>query len=274
MHRRKANLTGVWMLLAAGASLIAVFPMYWVLATSLKAPGDVFRMPPKWIFSPTFENYRSVFGSEFPQYFLHSVIVSVGTVAVSLLIGVPAAYSLSRSKMKRKKDIDFFLLSTRMAPPIAFVVPFYILWSKLHLVDTYLGLILIYLLFTIAFVVWMMRASFETVPRELDEAATVDGCTKWGAFFRVALPSARLSLVATVILSLLLTWNEFFYALIMTSFNTETMPVAVPGYIGVARINWGELCAAGTIIVAPVLLFAMLVQKFLMRGLVGGYGHK
>jgi multiple sugar transport system permease protein len=274
MARRKRSSTAMWMLLAAGAAVIAVFPMFWVLSTSLKDPADVFHMPPKVFFSPTLANYRAVFDSEFPQYFLHSVIVSIGTVTLSLIIGVPAAYSLSRSKMKRKKDIDFFLLSTRMAPPIAFVVPFYILWSKLHLVDTYVGLIVIYLLFTIAFVVWMMRASFETIPRQLDEAAMVDGCNKWGAFFRVALPSARLSLVATVILSLLLTWNEFFYALIMTSFNTETMPVAVPGYIGVARINWGELCAAGTIIVAPVLLFAMLVQKFLMTGLVGGYGDK
>jgi multiple sugar transport system permease protein len=274
MQRRTRAATAIWLLLAAVAAIIAVFPMLWVVATSLKEPGDVFRMPPKLFFSPTLSNYHAVFSSEFPQYFLHSVVVSIGTVSLSLLIGVPAAYSLSRSKMKRKKDIDFFLLSTRMAPPIAFVVPFYILWSKLHLVDTYLGLIVIYLLFTIAFVVWMMRASFDSVPRQLDEAAMVDGCTKWGAFFRVALPSARLSLVATVILSLLLTWNEFFYALIMTSFNTETMPVAVPGYIGVARINWGELCAAGTIIVTPVLVFAMFVQKFLMTGLVGGYGDK
>lgn len=272
--RQTKRATLLYMLLAAGAALIAVFPMYWVVSTSLKQPADVFQMPPKWLFHPTFANYRSVFSGEFPQYFVNSLVVSIGTVTLSLLIGVPAAYGLARSNMRRKQDIDFFLLTTRMAPPIAFVVPFYILWSKLHLVDTYLGLILVYMLFTIAFVVWMMRASFQTVPKELDEAALVDGCNKWGAFFRVALPSARASLLATVILSILLTWNEFFYALILTSFNTETMPVAVPGYIGVARINWGELCAAGTIIVAPVFIFAILVQKYLMRGLVGGYGHK
>jgi multiple sugar transport system permease protein len=272
--RPRKRTTAFFFVLAALVALVTVFPMYWIVATSLKQPNQVFQMPPVWLFRPTLTNYRSVFGSQFPQYFIHSLVISVGTVSLSLIVGVPAAYALSRSKMKRKKDIDFFLLSTRMAPPIAFIVPFYILYSHLHLIDTYRGMILVYMLFTIAFVVWMMRASFETIPKELDEAALVDGCNKWGAFLRVALPSARTSLVAAAILSVLLTWNEFFYALILTSFNTETMPVAVPGYIGFARINWGELCAAGTIIVAPVLVFALLVQKYLMRGLVGGYGTK
>jgi len=272
--RSRRRTTLLCFLLALIAAVVAVFPMYWIVTTSVKQPNQVFQMPPVWLFAPTLTNYRSVFGSQFPQFFIHSLVISLGTVSLSLLVGVPAAYALSRSKMRRKEDIDFFLLSTRMAPPVAFIIPFYLIWSRLHLIDTYPGLILVYMLFTIAFVVWMMRASFEAIPKELDQAALVDGCNKWGAFVRVALPSARTSLVATAILAILLTWNEFFYALILTSFNTETMPVAVPGYIGFARINWGELCAAATIIVVPVLFFAVLVQKYLMRGLVGGYGTK
>jgi multiple sugar transport system permease protein len=271
---RARAVTGLRVILVAVAAVIAIFPLYWVITTSLKAQVDVFRMPPVWIFKPTLENYRLVLGSRFPSYFLNSLIVSVGTVTLSLLIGVPAGYGLARLRIRRRQDIDFFLLSTRMAPPIAFIVPFYLLWSRLHLVDKYPGLILVYLLFTTAFVVWMMRAFFEEVNPELDEAAWVDGCSKWGAFVRVALPCVKGGLVATTILAVLLTWNEFFYALILTSFNVKTMPVALPGYVGFVRLRWGELSAAATIVVAPVLVFAALVQKYLMRGLVGGYSYK
>jgi multiple sugar transport system permease protein len=273
MYRNRVS-TVIVMVVLVVASFISIFPMYWVVATSLKAPVDVFRMPPVWIFEPTLQNYRDVFSSRFPGYFLNSLIVSVGTVSLSLLVGVPAGYGLARLRIRRKADIDFFLLSTRMAPPIAFVVPFYLLWSRIGLLDTYLGLILVYMLFTTAFVVWMSRAFFEDLPPELDEAAWVDGCTKWGAFLKVALPCVRGGLVATTILAILLTWNEFFYALLLTSFTAKTMPVALPGYIGFVRLRWGELTAAATIVVAPVLVFAALAQKYLMRGLVGGYGHR
>jgi len=272
--RRKKWITAVSLVLVMGATIVSVFPLYWVIATSLKAPVDVFRMPPVWLFKPTLENYRMVFSSRFPSYFLNSLVISVGAVSVSLVVGVPAAYGLARLRIPRKQDIDFFLLSTRMAPPIAFIVPFYLMFSFLRLVDTYPGLILVYLLFTTAFVVWMMRAFFEEVNPELDEAGWVDGCTRWGAFIRIALPCARGGLIATTILAILLTWNEFFYALILTSFDTKTMPVALPGYVGFVRLRWGELTAAATIVVTPVLVFAALVQRHLMRGLVGGYGYK
>ncbi len=274
MRARARVGTGIRLILVAVAAVIAVFPLYWVITTSLKAQVDVFRMPPVWVFKPTLENYKMVFSSRFPGYFLNSLIVSVGTVTLSLLIGVPAGYGLARLRIRRRQDIDFFLLSTRMAPPIAFIVPFFLLWSRLHLVDKYPGLILVYLLFTTAFVVWMMRAFFEEVSPELDEAAWVDGCSKWGAFVRVALPCVKGGLVATTILAVLLTWNEFFYALILTSFDVKTMPVALPGYVGFVRLRWGELSAAATIVVAPVLVFAALVQRYLMRGLVGGYSYK
>jgi len=271
---KKKLITIVCLVILIIAAFISIFPLYWVISTSLKAPVDVFKMPPVWLFKPTLENYNLVFNSRFPGYFANSLIISLGTVTLSLLIGVPAAYGLARLRIRRKQDIDFFLLSTRMAPPIAFIVPFYLMWSTLRLVDTYLGMILVYILFTTAFVVWMMRAFFEEVSRELDEAAMVDGCSKWGAFLRVTLPCARGGLVATIILAILLTWNEFFYALILTQFNVKTMPVALPGYIGFVRLRWGELTAAATIVVTPVIIFSMLVQKHLMRGLAGGYSYK
>jgi len=245
-----------------------------MITTSLKAPVDVFKMPPVWVFKPTLENYEKVLASRFPGYFLNSLVISVGTVITSLVIGIPAAYSLARFRIRHKQDIDFFILSTRMAPPIAFIVPFYLLWSRFALVDTYFGMILVYILFTTAFVVWMMRAFFEDVNPELDEAAQVDGCSKWGAFFRIALPCVQGGLIATIILAVLLTWNEFFYALILTNFKAKTMPVALPGYIGFVRLRWGELTAAATIVVMPVLIFAILVQQHLMRGLAGSYRYK
>ena len=274
MKRRAKIKTWISLIILIIATAISIFPIYWVIITSVKAPVDVFRMPPVWIFKPTLENYRLLLNSRFPGYFANSLIISIGTVTTSLIIGVPAAYGLARFRIRRKKDIDFFILSTRMAPPIAFIVPFYLLWSRLNLVDTYFGMVLVYILFTTALVVWMMRAFFEDIDREVDEAAWVDGCSKWGAFFRIALPSVRGGLVATSILAVLLTWNEFFYALILTSFNAKTMPVALPGFIGFVRLRWGELTAAATIVVTPVLIFAILVQRHLMRGLAGGYSNK
>jgi len=274
LKRRTRIKTAVSLVLLSIATFISVFPLYWVITTSLKAPVDVFRMPPVWLFKPTLENYQLLLASRFPGYFLNSLIISLGTVITSLVIGVPAAYGLARFQLRRKQDIDFFILSTRMAPPIAFIVPFYLMWSRFDLVDTYQGMVMVYVLFTTAFVVWMMRAFFEEVSRELDEAAWVDGCSKWGAFFRVALPCVRGGLAATTILAILLTWNEFFYALILTSFNAKTIPVALPGFIGFVRLRWGELTAAATIVVAPVLIFATLVQRHLMRGLAGGYSYK
>ena len=274
MKRRAKIKTWISLIILIIATAISIFPIYWVIITSVKAPVDVFRMPPVWIFKPTLENYRLLLNSRFPGYFANSLIISIGTVTTSLIIGVPAAYGLARFRIRRKKDIDFFILSTRMAPPIAFIVPFYLLWSRLNLVDTYFGMVLVYILFTTALVVWMMRAFFEDIDLEVDEAAWVDGCSKWGAFFRIALPSVRGGLVATSILAVLLTWNEFFYALILTSFNAKTMPVALPGFIGFVRLRWGELTAAATIVVTPVLIFAILVQRHLMRGLAGGYSNK
>lgn len=273
MSAAKRASTAGYVIVAAFASLIAAFPLYWVISTSFKRPVDVFQFPPKLFFSPTLENYRSVIGNNFGSYFVHSVLISVGALIISMAVGVPAAYALSRSAMRHKDGIDFFILATRMAPPIVLLLPFYALWAHLRLIDTYVGLIAVYVSFTLAFVIWMMRASFDAVPRELDEAAAIDGCNHWGSFFRVILPSTRGSLTATVILSILLTWNEFLYALVLTSVRTETMPVAVAGYIGFDKINWGGLSAAATIIVMPVLVFALVVQKYLVRGLVGGEGN-
>jgi multiple sugar transport system permease protein len=274
LKRRERVKTWVSVVLLTIAAFVSIFPLYWVITTSLKDPVDVFRMPPVWIFKPTLENYRLLLESRFPGFFVNSTIISIGTVIVSLAVGVPAAYGLARLRVRRKQDIDFFILSTRMAPPIAFIVPFYLMYSRLDLVDTYTGMILVYVLFTTAFVVWMMRAFFDDLNPEMDEAAWVDGCSKWGAFFRVALPSVQGGLIATTILAILLTWNEFFYALILTNFDAKTMPVALPGFIGFVRLRWGELTAAATIVVAPVLIFATLVQRHLMRGLAGGYGYK
>jgi multiple sugar transport system permease protein len=251
------------------AVLLAVFPLYWVIATSLKLRVDVFKMPPVWFFEPTLDNFRLVLTSRFPGYFMNSLIISVGSLIVSLLIGVPTAYGLARLKTKKKRDIMFFILSTRMAPPAVFIIPFYILWSRLDLIDTHLALIVMYSLFTVSFVVWMMTSFFEEVPIEVEEAAWLDGCSRWGCFFKVSLPCVRGGLVAATILAILLSWNEFFYALILTAFDTKTMPVALPGYIGFVRMRWGELCAAATIVVIPVLVFALIVQKNIVRGLVG-----
>jgi ABC-type glycerol-3-phosphate transport system permease component len=247
-----------------------VFPLVWMVSTSLKTEADAFRYPPVFLSTPTLNNYRKVLHGDFPKSILNSLAICLSTVATSLLLGTPAAYALSRYHFKHKKDLAMWILSTRMAPPVAVALPMFLMMKAFHLLDSRWALIVLYTTFNLSFVIWMMRGFFEEVPRELDEAALIDGCSQGHAFVRIALPLVAPGLVAAGIFCFIFSWNEFYYALIMTRSNAMTVPVAVQGFTGLYGIRWGEMTAAASLATAPILAFAIATQRHLVRGLTLG----
>lgn len=270
-------------------AILTLFPILWVFASSVKTPEQVFEMPPKWIFKPTLHNFEVVLGltipteletvttaeagqlqSKFPRYLLNSVIVALASTALSLAIGAPAAYSLARHRIRGREAILTGLILTRLVPPITVVVPIYILMRRFHLLDTYQGLILVYLAFNLPFTIWIMRGFFLDIPAELEEASLVDGSSRYGAFVRIALPLVASGLATTAIFSIIFSWNEFLFASILTTEKARTITPPIATFITDKAILWGRLYAAAAIVLLPVIVFAMLVQKHFGRGITSG----
>lgn len=247
-----------------------LFPVFWLLQMSLKVETEAFQMPPKLLFRPTLDNYLALYQGKFARSFDNSLIVSVTTTLLSLLLGVPAAYALSRAGFRADKSITLWILTTRMAPPIAFAIPFFLAYRYLGLIDTLLGLVIIYLTFNLSLVIWMMRTFFDGLPRSLEEAAAIDGATPLGVFLRITLPLAGPGLVTTAIFCFLFAWNDFFYALILTRSRAQMAPVAIVNFMNYEGWEWGKIAAGGTMIMLPVIAFSLLVRRYLIRGLTAG----
>lgn len=258
----------------AGAAVVfavILFPPVVLFLTSIKTELDALSFPPKWVFQPTLENYKHIFQfSPFMKYLLNSLTVaSLNTVAV-LVLGSLAAYSLARFRFKGADNIAFWILSVRMMPPVAAIIPIYIIMRNLRLLDTPWSLVITYLTFNLPFAVWMMRSFFREIPREIEESALVDGCSDFGAFWNVALPLVAPGLVATGILTFIFSWNEFLFALILTGSKAVTLPVGITGFMKETGINWGYMTAGGVLALIPVIIFTILVQKHLVKGLTMG----
>jgi ABC-type glycerol-3-phosphate transport system permease component len=257
------------------AALIWVFPVYWMLATSLKTRWEAYRLPPKWLFIPTFENYISVLtgtgwaATPMLQLLKHSLIISGSATVLGLVAGGMTAYSLARFKVRGSKQFAFWILSTRVFPPVVVAIPIFAMMRQLGLVDTYVGLIIPYAAFNIAFVVWMLKGFFEGIPEELEEAAMVDGCNRFKAFWLVTFPLAAPGLAATTIFVWTLCWNEFIFALLLTR-SLKTAPVSVTEFVTLYGIQWGQLTATAALMAIPPILLALVVQKHLIKGLTFG----
>ena len=256
-----------------------LFPIYWLLMTSLKQPVDAFAIPPKWVFEPTGINYKEIIfggglkrvvGGEFMRDTLNSAIVASCTVALAALIASPAAYSIGRFNFRGRGPISFWILTMLMLPPVVVILPFRIIVQRLNLYDAHLGLIIAHMSFIIPFFIWMMRGFFQEIPEELEDAALVDGCTRFMAFRKIILPLAAPGLAATMIICAIFSWNEFLFALILTGKTAKTAPVGITGFLSFERIIWGKLCAGGAIIAIPPILFAFIAQKYIIRGLTFG----
>lgn len=252
--------------------LAAVTPVYWMVTISLKSEVDQFAAPPRWLqFSPTLAHYYDAFFTRsFGQYLTTSVTVAALSTILAVTIGTLAAYGLSRFRLRGKLEqrLSLWILSTRMFPPIVTAVPLFLMMRDLRLLNTITSLVIVYTALNLPFVVWMMRGFFRELPRELEEAAMVDGDSRLGALLRVILPLVSPGLAATAVFCLIVAWNEFLLALVLTQTDAAmTLPVGIAGRVTQYEIKWGVMSAAGVVAMIPILVFAMAVQRYLVRGL-------
>lgn len=251
-------------------TLAAVFPLFWVVRTSLGTRADSISVPPKLWFVPTLDNYLEVLGGPFPQFLLHSLVIVAATVVVTMVLGVLAGYSMARFERKSHEGWFFYLITTRMGPPVVFALPYYVAYQAIGIYDSFLGLIIIYAAINTALAAWMSRSFFQDLPASLEEAAMIEGLSRIGAFVRVTLPLARSGLTATATFVFIMAWNEFFYASVLTQRAARTFTTQLPTFISFSRIHWEEMAAAATLGMLPVIIFAILVRKQLIRGFTFG----
>jgi ABC-type glycerol-3-phosphate transport system permease component len=264
-----------WVLYLAACLFVglALFPLYIMLTTSLKTDQETFAWPPVWLFTPTFHSYYNtffVFGRGVDHYLFNSVVVTLASSVLAVSLGAMAAYGLARFRFPGNRDLAFFILSTRFAPPVGFIVPIYLMVQRSGLLDTQLALIIIYTSMNLSFVTWVLRGFFLDIPIEIEEAALVDGYSRWQIFLRVALPLVRPGLAATAILSVIFSWNEFLFASIVAPGNAATIPVYLAGFSASMNIDWAEYMAVGTMAVLPIMIFTLILQRHLVRGLTFG----
>lgn len=294
--------------LVALYALITIVPLVWIVLTGFKTPPDSISYPPKILFTPSAEGYCNLFTTrsrQTPEYiaalppptdtcdkvarnanmvvagpsnyvprFINSLIIAFGSTALSVGFGVMAAYAFSRFKVPFKDDLLFFILSTRMMPPIAVAIPIYLMYRELGLSDTYMGLILLYTAVNASLSVWLLKGFMDEIPREYEEAALVDGYTRLQAFRKVVLPQAVTGIAATAIFCLVFSWNEYAFALLLTSGNAQTMPPFIPFIIGEGGQDWPAVAAATTLFLVPMAAFTVILRKHLLRGITFGAVRK
>ena len=266
--------------LCAAVGGVYFLPVLWIVLTAFKSPRDV--LTPTLLFTPTLDNFVAVFarahypGGEvfdtgFGLFFFNSVAISGASVGLALLLGTAAAYGFSRWPLRGTDTYLLLVLTARMLPPIILIVPLFLLFRMTGLAGGYLGIILLYTAFNLPFAIWMMKSFFDELPREVEDAARVDGSSELRVFFRICLPRVRAGLAATATLGLILTWNEFLMALLLTGPQTRTVPVAVGSNLGGGiAIEWSQLAAIETLFLLPVALAVFLLQNHLLRGVTFG----
>jgi multiple sugar transport system permease protein len=267
-----------------GVIIILVFtlaPIVWLFISSISPLSEMLSVPPRWIPShPTFTNYWEIISAtsktggvnyQFKCGVVNSLVVATGVTIVCLFIGSLAAYAFARLKVPFKNKFIFVLLFTQMLPGIAICIPLFMIANAWHMIDKQLTLIILYCSFSLPFVVWVMKGYFQTIPEDLEDAARIDGCSRFGALFRIILPLSAPGLFATGVFAFLGAWNEFLMALIFTnSLASKTMPVAIAEFIGRFSVDYGLMCTVGVIACIPPILLALLFQRYVVEGLVGG----
>jgi multiple sugar transport system permease protein len=268
--RRVGASAGAHAVLLLAVIFFAV-PIYWLVTSALKSPTDVWALPPVIIFRPTLRYFLEVVQDRhIIRFLLNSVIVSGGSSMIALVLGCLAAYGLTRFEVKGSRHVAFWIISLRMMPPIATVLPLYIIFSRARLLDTYGALILAHVSFNLPFAVWMLRSFLRDIPRQLDEAAWVDGCSPIQGLIKVVLPVLRPGLAATTIFLVIWSWNEYLFAFSLTSTRAATLPVLISGFLGDYIWEWSAFYAAGTMAAVVMIVLALAVQRQLVRGLTLG----
>lgn len=259
--------------------LLYLGPLYWMISTSFKRQPEIFRLPPTLVpLEFTLDNYRAILSGTmasaipFLIYLRNSLVVALGTVLLTLVLASPAAYALSRVPFRGKRRLTYFVLVSQMLPVVLILIPLYRLLQQARLLSTYPGLILPYLMLTLPFSIWMLKGYYDTIPRELDEAAKVDGCTRLQAMLQVILPNVKPGLTATAIISFIMAWDEFIIALtVMDRNDMRTLPVGmIQSFVGEFSIKWGEMMAASVVTAVPVVLLFVFLSRYLIGGLIAG----
>lgn len=257
--------------LAAFAAGVFIFPLYWTLVTSFKSFKEAFRQPPQLWVRPDFSNYVKFFGQSDVGLFLrNSIVITLVSVVVPMIIGVLASYALTRSRIWGRQGFGLFLLASRFIPPISTLIPIYLIFRRAGLYDTRTGLVLLNCAMNIPYVVWMMRGFIKDVPVSLEESAWVDGSGRLKAFFKIVLPMCRSGIAATAVLIMVFTWNEYLYAMMMTSTRAKTLPLTMMTYMGEAGIEWQMMATAGVVILLPTIVFSVMTHRNLGSGLSFG----
>jgi multiple sugar transport system permease protein len=289
-------------------AVVTLVPLAWIFMTGFKSPTDSIAYPPKLLAAPTLEGYCNLFTtrtrqtaeymatlpppeslcdevsrsrnmvvagpSNYVPRFVNSLIIAFGSTALSVALGTVAAYAFSRFKIPLKDDLLFFILSTRMMPPIAVAIPIFLMYRELGLSDTRLGMILLYTSINVSLAVWLLKGFIDEIPREYEEAAMIDGYTRMQAFFKVVLPQATTGIVATAIFCLIFAWNEYAFAVLLTSGNAQTAPPFIPIIIGEGGQDWPAVAAGTTLFLIPIVVFTVLLRKHLLRGITFGAVRK
>lgn len=271
-----------WTLGTTVVSLIYFFPVLWIILTAFKTYNDALAVPPKWLFTPTLENFVEVFfrvysvGSEasntgFGLFFFNSIFIAGISVLAAVIIGTLAAYGFSRFPLKGNDTYLFIILSTRMMPAIVVIIPIFQMFRLTDLAGTYTGVIMLYTAFNLPFTIWMMKSFFDELSPDVEDAARMDGSSEVAIFFKICLPQVLAGIAATAVFGLILTWNEFLFALLLTGLETRTIPVAMVQTIGGdIGVRWGLLAAIETLFLVPVIIFVFLLQNHLLRGVTFG----
>jgi len=277
MKKRSIFGTAISWTLLSLLLILYLFPLIWLVLTTFKSRPQIFNIPPLFVFQPIFTNFRDIFyvsrtggDTNFIFYFQMSILISLLSTFFAVTFGTMAAYSLSRFKVSGKDDLMFVILSTRMLPAVATLVPLYLMYIRLGLRDTIPGMVLLYTMFNLGFTVWMMKSFIDEIPKEYEEAALVDGYTRFEAFMKIVLPQAATGIATSAVFSLIFTWNEFVYASILTDRYARTVPPAASIYMGFEGYEWGRIAATAVLFVLPVLIFTFIVRKSLLRGLTFG----
>ena len=250
-------------------SIFALFPLIWMLILSIKTDAQMYNTT--FIFTPTLDNYKEVlFHTDYVKYMIDSLIVSGGSVLVSVLAGVPAAYALARYNFKRKEDIAFQILSFKFAPEILVVLPLFMIYQKLGIYDSYFGLIWVYQLISMPLLIWVVRGYFEDISVEIEYAAQVDGYSWYDIFFKNLIPLIKPGLVSAALLAFIFAWNSFTFPLMLAGTKVQPITVAITKFLGTDSAHYGQLAVAATVSALPAIIFALCIQKHLVRGLSFG----
>jgi multiple sugar transport system permease protein len=260
----------VFTLLAITYGIVILFPVVWMATMMIKPAAVMFERPTAWLFEPTLANFNYLLEGGFNWALVNSFIVALGSTILVVIIGTPAAYAFARYRMRGRDDLFLFVLATRMAPPVCLVIPFYLIYAQIGLLDTHIGLVIAYLTFNLSFYVWVLSSFCRDLPVEIEEAAMVDGYPHWQVMMKISLPLLRPGIVATAVLCFIFAWNEFLFAFMLGGRTVTTLPVSIPTLISTTGVRWGEMAIIGFVALLPVLVAVFLLQRHIVRGLTLG----